>query len=580
MKKISIRHENADAGEKQKSRQRVTGVEELREKRGDCCKHFWTEDGKICAVLYGEPVHYYNAERKEYEEIDSTMRYCTAGETEDGFEGYENVSGAVKVRFAKKVKSETLMSLSKGEQKVSWRFLGQYPASQSRAAMQAETLNDVEAVAGVRAEKKKNNTGRFRTIAEANEELVKKNHGEIRYNDFVKGADLQYIVGNSRLKENIVIKEKMAGYKFAFELQTECLELGLSEKEDELEFYVTEIGEDNAARKEVVYRMPSAYMFDGAGKRSEEVSYEIENRGAGKYLLYVTADAEWVNAGNRVFPVTIDPTVIFQNTSFFTTRTISNNEDFSTSPGSTEVYAGWSKEGAEARLLLKWNASSLNAVKVLSAALNLYPSETSTEYTGYEKNFEIKENASAWNVNNVTWNTLPDQGSIVDVLDFIEAGNAKAKKSPISIDIAKVWSNPNGIVIQSMQKTPPKTNNNTNLVEHCVHFWSEKLDNQEHRPFMLVTYLEENQLQSDQQLTNSFNRAGTVSLDLFTKNLRYVHNDFTLEGNVLPLNISHVYNSRSADRKGIWGSRLFIKATEIIKRGEASWGASYRVSVV
>ena len=51
-------------------------------------------------------------------------------------------------------------------------------------------------------------------------------------------------------------------------------------------------------------------MTDAADAFSGAVSYDIRNSASGAWTLTVTADAEWINADEREFPVAIDPTII------------------------------------------------------------------------------------------------------------------------------------------------------------------------------------------------------------------------------------------------------------------------------
>lgn len=48
-------------------------------------------------------------------------------------------------------------------------------------------------------------------------------------------------------------------------------------------------------------------MTDESGAASAAVSYDIRELEGGDILLTVTADSEWINAEERVFPVVIDP---------------------------------------------------------------------------------------------------------------------------------------------------------------------------------------------------------------------------------------------------------------------------------
>ncbi|WP_289466433.1 hypothetical protein, partial [Klebsiella pneumoniae] len=59
----------------------------------------------------------------------------------------------------------------------------------------------------------------------------------------------------------------------------------------------------------VVYEIPAGYMTDAAGEYSDAVAMSIMENEDGNCILNVTADADWINAEERVFPVQIDPTL-------------------------------------------------------------------------------------------------------------------------------------------------------------------------------------------------------------------------------------------------------------------------------
>ena len=61
---------------------------------------------------------------------------------------------------------------------------------------------------------------------------------------------------------------------------------------------------------EAIYLIPAPDMTDAAEGFSSAVSYDLEKTADGIWRLTITADAKWINAEERVFPVAIDPTVI------------------------------------------------------------------------------------------------------------------------------------------------------------------------------------------------------------------------------------------------------------------------------
>lgn len=59
--------------------------------------------------------------------------------------------------------------------------------------------------------------------------------------------------------------------------------------------------------------LPKGYMYDAAGAESAAVSYTLTEANGHRWLLTVTADSTWIDSPDRVFPVTIDPTVVRTN---------------------------------------------------------------------------------------------------------------------------------------------------------------------------------------------------------------------------------------------------------------------------
>ena len=123
-----------------------------------------------------------------------------------------------------------------------------------------------------------------------------RNQDKIGYRGVFDGAALEYTLGGGMVKEDIIIAERADSYVYSFELDTA---LTLERDGDGL---VLRDGE------QTVFVLPAPYMTDAAGSRSDAVSYSYERREGG-YTLTVTADGRWIDSDERVFPVTVDPTV-------------------------------------------------------------------------------------------------------------------------------------------------------------------------------------------------------------------------------------------------------------------------------
>ena len=246
---------------------------EMIDDRSSNTKTFRLSDGSFVLADYNEPVHFEDAEGK-WTDYDNTLKYIE----DDGLAGYENTASDVLMRFSESVSDKGLVSLQSGKYAIG--MLLKDPV----AGGKAEITNTAEAPEG-------NDIDSATT-------LTKYSSG-ITYKDIYENTDLQYILNGGNLKENIVVKERTGEYVYTFDLALEGLVASLAEDGSVL------LNDDETG--EAVFVIPAGYMYDAKGECSNKVYYSIEEKDSSAALT-VAADAEWINADERAFPVTIDPT--------------------------------------------------------------------------------------------------------------------------------------------------------------------------------------------------------------------------------------------------------------------------------
>ena len=69
-------------------------------------------------------------------------------------------------------------------------------------------------------------------------------------------------------------------------------------------------------------------------------TYRLE-RISGGYLLTVEADPEWMNAPERAYPVTLDPTILLHNKGNVLTTFIRYASPNSVAPNAADQYIGY-----------------------------------------------------------------------------------------------------------------------------------------------------------------------------------------------------------------------------------------------
>ena len=248
------------------------GIYEVVERREANVKHFALEDGSYTAVMYNSAVHTQDAEGN-WQDIDNRLSDS----------GSEFSTSNARIKFAKKITgNETLFTLHDGDRKITMSL-----------------NNAVKKTTGAVS----NHVTEFDSEATQLQKLMTLDNlsSEILYADILDGVDLQYVVESLNVKENIIVKERKDSYQYTFTIALNNLE--------------AEMAEDGSVRicdpstKETVYKIPAGFMYDANGEYSTAVTYTLTNGGTGKYALTVTADAAWINAEERVFPVVIDPPI-------------------------------------------------------------------------------------------------------------------------------------------------------------------------------------------------------------------------------------------------------------------------------
>jgi hypothetical protein len=102
------------------------------------------------------------------------------------------------------------------------------------------------------------------------------------------------LVKETGLKEEIVIQKPVE--KIVFQATLE----GLTPRRVQgLWRFFDETGQEQ-------FFIPAPFMVDSKGERSEEVGISVD-RTKDDYLITITPSLDWLNSGERVFPVTIDP---------------------------------------------------------------------------------------------------------------------------------------------------------------------------------------------------------------------------------------------------------------------------------
>ena len=332
-------------------------VEELREEN---VKHFKLSDGSYVAAQYNYPVHYDDGSGKLLD-IDNALIESSGGV-------YANKNARIK--FAKKITgNESLFTLHDGNTKLTLSLIGAKKGTKGVVTNGEDSKEDTE-------------LQKMMNLENLSSSII--------YDDILAGVDLEYVVESLNIKENVIVKERADEYVYTFEIKLNGLVAMLTDSGD---IEITDV-----STEEIKYVIPAPVIYDAEGAYAEKGvgAYTLTDGANGKYTLTVSVSSEWMNAEERAFPVTVDPTVRYSN---------SNVDDFTISSSTPD-----SSSQTENYLLVSdgtvvyWKANTLPtlpaAAYITSSSITLYTKVLC--FNEYVCSYDV---ITSWNKNTLTWNT-------------------------------------------------------------------------------------------------------------------------------------------------------------------------------
>ena len=357
--------------------------------REESVKHFRLRDGAYMLVEYETAVHYQTADGS-WEEIDNTLQktgqqyVAQAGDMtrkfaasldsgflfETAYQG-QSVSMSLARRSSRDVVAvapdvpaaeetaapeETAVPETAGQpqeaeqaeadlQRAPAEAAAETDAPQQETAEELPLLDDaaytlVTSTAAARMENPGAKMRTFSKLAEKDKIQPQKIRSSVAFDNVMDGVSLLYQNYGYNVKESIIIEKPQEQYAYSFVLNLQGLTPML-----EADGSVLLRGADG----EPVYEIPAPYLADADGATSlEDAAYKLE-RVSGGYLLTVEADPEWMNAPERAYPVTLDPTILLHNKGNVLTTYVRSAWPGSVAPNSADQFVGYrANEGYDA----------------------------------------------------------------------------------------------------------------------------------------------------------------------------------------------------------------------------------------
>lgn len=253
-------------------------------------KHFILNNGTRKAVFSPTNMNYYDKTEGKWKPIDNTLK-STGSDCSAQF-------GSYTAKLSKNSDNETV-EITDGSAAISWEYLG---TNKNVFSIRSNAGNSPSA-------KRKS---KLKVKPQLHDALNLTNSSRAIYENAEGNIDIDYLIDGNGIKENITIKDISESYKYYFLFKIFNFRMQKAKNGNDIEFYKSDSPENSSPE----FIMPSPFMYDTNGERSDEVHFTFESIGDGNYILSIEADAEWINSAERVFPINIDPQLITPNESY------------------------------------------------------------------------------------------------------------------------------------------------------------------------------------------------------------------------------------------------------------------------
>ena len=562
--------------------------------REESVKHFRLRDGAYMLVEYETAVHYQTADGS-WEEIDNTLQktgqqyVAQAGDMtrkfaasldsgflfETAYQG-QSVSMSLARRSSRDVvavapdvpaaeetaapeetaASETADQLQEAEQTEADQTQEPAEAAAETDAPQQETAEElpllddaaytlVTSTAAARMENPGAKMRTFSKLAEKDKIQPQKIRSSVAFDNVMDGVSLLYQNYGYNVKESIIIEKPQEQYAYSFVLNLQGLTPTL-----EADGSVLLRGADG----EPVYEIPAPYLADADGATSlEDAAYKLE-RISGGYLLTVEADPEWMNAPERAYPVTLDPTILLHNKGNVLTTYVRYAAPNSVAPNAADQYCGYIEDRSygSCDIYMKLNLPEIpNGCVPLQAKIALYHAGffASNHFGGAAPDGNLTVEAhicdgTVSNVSSLTWNDVYAGALSFDrtILDYQKVSKGTLGEyitwdiSRAIVERSATGSETIGLILETMDCI--ENYRVANLIGSGYH---------DHSPYFAVYYRNPVGLESYYTYQEaSAGKAGDLSIHNFTNQFTLDRADVSLSLEPASYALRHIYNSATS----------------------------------
>ncbi len=569
MPKSLDEHLEKQAKEQEKAEPVIIG--ELEEERTYTEKHFLRSDGSVVASVFPSNVHYEKdgkfldvdntleevidteeklkiteentkIEMMQNNQIEEKLNKAIIEEQKKETKIYKNKTGNAQIYFTNKTNGYRLGSMESEGYTIKWGLVNSQP---SKVNVNSKNLEKRE-VKGLRA---KEVTTQIPTTS-------------IEYNEVLSNISIEYSAEPEHVKENIILQNKEAinnELKFVYDVGT--LEMKLLETKDIIVY--------DKIEENIKFTIEAPFMYDNKLEFSSDIDIKLEKQ-EGKYIITLIPDKKWLEAEERIYPITIDPSIITSRYYDDIKDTFIYSSQGSDPKGNAHIIRAGNNSGVPTRSLVKFNLPELKAGdQVIGAYLNIFTYPKTSEWTPNTRQIQLDAHkiTADWNENTATWsNTNANYNSRAE--DFILYQfdyNNQCKQYTFNITTAaKEWyttGNNYGVMIKEHSEANNVSGNDAYFISSDTNVtWYEG------RPVVQIIYRNQTGLEDYLSYhTQDLGRAGTVYTNDYNGNLVWIHNDISTPGERFPVTITHVYNTNDKDVDSRYGNGMRLNLSQTIE---------------
>ena len=483
-------------------------------KRQASAKHFLMSDGSEQVAEYPINVHYLN-EDGQWEQYDNRIQIEQPGARSASVSNVQSFKAAKsdkEITLAPQGSAQELIKLENNSVSASWKYINANQSNLEITPVQ-QTDNPLELTGIIQ---------------------------EVFYREIYPDVDLQVLLIPGGVKENLILKNAQA--QNTFEIEYALAGLQAVPKDSR----TIELKNSDG---EIKYIISAPYMEDAQGAASPLLELSLLSQTEEKLVIRLTADNSWLQAQERAYPVTIDPT-------FQTPQVNSNIQSTFISQGLPNDSFGYGGNNYQGSLYVgKFTSAAANngvtrTLIKMSSLPSLSPGDVIINAQVYLLRRTAEENykpmyayrmTSSWDQSTATWNNSNNKYDSSSVIDY-DSALSEDSWTYRCWDITKLmrqwYENPSsnyGIMLKSSDESVSSK------------FWAYSTHNSTGlRPTFLITYRNNDGLEPYWEYASQNIGHGSSHVNLFSGNLIYTLPLTSGTGAKMPVSLELTYSLSSA----------------------------------